>query len=223
LSTAVNTLSNLYPEAAASLYETPTGSQQADTPMPIRFTNVDTIMAAAGSAPEIPQSITEITQLLRQRHRTKDGDPEDFQIRDMTEISKVFSSTSDRMTSLLLYVALISLIVGGVGIMNIMLVSVTERTKEIGLRMAVGARDLDILEQFLIEAVLLCILGGIVGILMGEFSSWFVRRFAGLPTLTSVWAIVISFIVSAVVGIVFGFYPAWKASRLDPIDALRYE
>ncbi len=223
ISTAVNTLSNLYPETSGSLYDTLSDVQQADTPLPIRFTNVDTIMAAAGSTDEIPDAISEITQLLRQRHRTKDGAPEDFQIRDMTEISKVFSSTSDRMTSLLLYVALISLVVGGVGIMNIMLVSVTERTKEIGLRMAVGARAFDILEQFLIEAVLLCLIGGIVGIMLGELSSWIVRHTTAMPTQTSVWAMVISVIVSGVVGFVFGMYPAWKASRLDPIDALRYE
>jgi len=223
ISTAINTLSNLYPESSASLYDAPSSAQAADYPDPIRFTNVDTIMAAAGSADEIPDAISEITQLLRQRHRAKDTDPEDFQVRDMTEISKVFSSTSDRMTSLLLYVALISLIVGGVGIMNIMLVSVTERTKEIGLRMAVGARAFDILEQFLIEAVLLCLIGGIVGIVLGELSSWIVRHTTAMPTQTSVWAMVISVIVSGLVGFVFGMYPAWKASRLDPIDALRYE
>ena len=222
LSTAVNTLSNVYPPADAGLYNTPTDTQAADTPLPIRFTNVDTIMASASSTQDIPDAISEITHLLRQRHRTKDGASEDFQIRDMTEISKVFSSTSDRMTSLLLYVALISLIVGGVGIMNIMLVSVTERTREIGLRMAVGARSFDILEQFLIEAVLLCVIGGVAGILLGECSSWIIRHL-GMPTQMSIWAIGISFVVSAIVGIVFGFYPAWKASRLDPIDALRYE
>jgi ABC-type antimicrobial peptide transport system permease subunit len=127
------------------------------------------------------------------------------------------------MTNLLLCVALISLMVGGVGIMNIMLVSVTERTREIGLRMAVGARGKDILRQFLAEAVLLCLFGGIVGILLGRGASMVVNSFLHWRTMPSVAAIVAAVVVSVTVGIVFGFYPAWKASRLDPIDALRYE
>ena len=119
--------------------------------------------------------------------------------------------------------ALISLVVGGVGIMNIMLVSVTERTREIGLRMAVGARGWDILRQFLIEAVVLCLAGGAIGILLGRTGSYVVTRLLHWPTEISVAAIVVSVVVSAIVGIIFGFYPAWKASRLDPIEALRYE
>jgi ABC-type antimicrobial peptide transport system permease subunit len=141
----------------------------------------------------------------------------------MTEMTNALSSTSTLMTKLLLAVALISLIVGGVGIMNIMLVSVTERTREIGLRMAVGARAKDILRQFLIEAVVLCLAGGIMGIILGCGGSFLVTYFLHWPTETSVTAIVASVIVSASVGIIFGYYPAWKASRLDPIEALRYE
>jgi len=144
-------------------------------------------------------------------------------IRDMTEMTKTLSSTSDLMGSLLLSVALISLVVGGVGIMNIMLVSVTERTREIGLRMAVGARASNILRQFLVEAVVLCLLGGAMGILMGRTCSFMVQRLLHWPTETSVPAVVAAVFVSASVGIVFGYYPAWKASRLDPIEALRYE
>ena len=127
------------------------------------------------------------------------------------------------MTNLLLAVALISLVVGGVGIMNIMLVSVTERTKEIGLRMAVGARARDILRQFLAEATVLCVVGGFVGLALGRGCALLVKKFLHWPVEPSIEAIVASIAVSAVVGIVFGFYPAWKASRLDPIEALRYE
>jgi ABC-type antimicrobial peptide transport system permease subunit len=141
----------------------------------------------------------------------------------MTEMAKAMSSTADLMTRLLLAVAMISLLVGGVGIMNIMLVSVTERTREIGLRMAVGAEPGDILRQFLIEAVVLCLIGGAVGILIGRGSSLLVRLVLNWPTVISFGAIVSAVLVSATVGIVFGYYPAWKASRLDPIEALRYE
>jgi ABC-type antimicrobial peptide transport system permease subunit len=141
----------------------------------------------------------------------------------MTEITKAMSSTTELITRLLLYVAMISLVVGGVGIMNIMLVSVTERTHEIGLRMAVGAEPNDILQQFLIEAVVLCLLGGIMGIILGRGTSYLVSKVLHWPTAPSVGAIVAAVVVSASVGVIFGFYPAWKGSRLDPIDALRYE
>ncbi len=141
----------------------------------------------------------------------------------MTEMSTALSSTTTLMTNLLLGVALISLVVGGVGIMNIMLVSVTERTREIGLRMAVGARARDILRQFLIEAVMLCLAGGVLGILLGRGSSYLVSAVLKWPTEISVTAIVAAVAVSAAVGITFGYYPAWKGSRLDPIDALHYE
>jgi ABC-type antimicrobial peptide transport system permease subunit len=141
----------------------------------------------------------------------------------MTELGNALSSTSSLMTTLLLIVAAISLVVGGVGIMNIMLVSVTERTREIGLRMAVGARSRDVLVQFLAEAILLCLAGGAIGIALGRLASVVVRSVLNWATAVSIPAIVVSVAVSAVVGIAFGFYPAWKASRLDPIDALRYE
>ena len=149
--------------------------------------------------------------------------PDDFSIRDMTETANALASTTTMMTNLLLCVALISLVVGGVGIMNIMMVSVTERTKEIGLRMAVGARPRDILWQFLVEAVLLCLLGGAVGVLLGRGGSWLVEALLKWRTEPSLPAVFGAVGVSAFVGVLFGFYPAWKASRLDPIEALRYE
>jgi len=191
--------------------------------MPVRFTNVDQITLAAVSGPAMPQAIAQVSQLLRDRHRLRPGVADDFNVRDMTEMSKALSSTTDVMTQLLLVVALISLVVGGVGIMNIMLVSVTERTREIGLRMAVGARARDILRQFLVEAVVLCVAGGTLGIALGIGSSWVVSVLLHWPTESSPGAVVAAFAVSATVGIVFGWYPAWKASRLDPIEALRYE
>jgi ABC-type antimicrobial peptide transport system permease subunit len=160
---------------------------------------------------------------MRERHRIRPGAPDDFRIRDLTELSEALASTSRVMTNLLLCVALISLVVGGVGIMNIMLVSVTERTREIGLRMAVGARPRDILRQFLVEAVVLCLAGGIAGILLGRGVSIMITALLHWLTLPSLPAIVAAVAVSATVGIVFGYYPAWKASRLDPIEALRYE
>jgi ABC-type antimicrobial peptide transport system permease subunit len=141
----------------------------------------------------------------------------------MTEMTRAMSSTTSLMTNLLLCVALISLVVGGVGIMNIMLVSVTERTREIGLRMAVGARARDILRQFLVEAIVLCVLGGALGIVMGRGGSLLVRSKLHWPTELSIGAILAAVIVSVSVGVIFGYYPAWKASRLDPIEALRYE
>jgi ABC-type antimicrobial peptide transport system permease subunit len=225
VSTAVNSTSQLYPttNTQSLLYPQASVNEAADTPQPVRFTNVDQIMARAASELEIKTAIRQITDLLHERHHIRAGQPDDFTIRDMTEMSMALASTSNLMTSLLLGVALISLIVGGVGIMNIMLVSVTERTKEIGLRMAVGARARDILRQFLVEAVVLCLLGGAMGIVFGLGGSFFFRAFLHWPTETSLEAIVASVLVSATVGVVFGYYPAWKASRLDPIEALRYE
>jgi ABC-type antimicrobial peptide transport system permease subunit len=219
----VNTLNQIYPNAQNQLYPIPSASQTANTPLPVRFINVDQILTAGRSTEEIPAAIQQITQLLRERHRIGPGEADDFNIRDMTEMTKALSSTSDMMTKLLLAVALISLLVGGVGIMNIMLVSVTERTREIGLRMAVGAWARDILEQFLSESVILCFCGGAVGILVGRGISMLVTMLLRWPTELSLSAIIAAFAVSVTVGIVFGFYPAWKASRLDPIIALRYE
>ncbi len=222
VSQSVNSLSKLYP-GQPSLYPVPSASQQANTPLPVRFTNVDQILTAARSGAEIPLALRQITQVLRERHRLRPGEPDDFNIRDMTEMSTTMSSASKLMANLLLSVALISLVVGGVGIMNIMLVSVTERTREIGLRMAVGARGRDILRQFLIEAVVMCLAGGAIGIVLGQGVSKLITFLLRWPTETSIAAIVSSVVVSAGVGIIFGFYPAWKAARLDPIEALRYE
>jgi ABC-type antimicrobial peptide transport system permease subunit len=217
-----NTLSNLYP-GRASLYPEPSVTQVADNPLPVRFITVDHVMVAAKTPEQMPVAMQQITRLLRERHRIAPGQPDDFNIRDMTEITRTMSSTTAMMTRLLLCVACISLVVGGIGIMNIMMVSVTERTREIGLRMAVGARARDILRQFLVEAIVLCALGGAFGILAGRGTSLAVRLGLGWPTELSMIAIVAAVAVSVTVGIVFGYYPAMKASRLDPIEALRYE
>jgi ABC-type antimicrobial peptide transport system permease subunit len=222
-SSSVNSLNNLYPGGQQLLYPEQSDIQAADNPMPVRFAYVDHILVTARSTDEIPLAIDQINSLLRERHRIRPGEPEDFRIRDMTEMMEALTSTTTLMTNLLLGVAMISLVVGGVGIMNIMLVSVTERTREIGLRMAVGARARDILWQFLVEAVVLCLVGGSVGILLGHGGSRLVEHFLRWPVETSPSAIAAAVTVSVSVGIVFGFYPAWKASHLDPIDALRYE
>jgi ABC-type antimicrobial peptide transport system permease subunit len=219
---SVNSLNDLYPANTVTVYPAPNAIQQADMPLPVRFTNINQIIASARSG-EMQLAMRQITQLLRQRHRIAGGEDDDFNLRDMTEFNQTLIQINDRMTQLLLFVASISLVVGGVGIMNIMLVSVTERTREIGLRMAVGARGMDILQQFLIEALVLCMAGGLIGIAIGRLTSILLRTFRNIPTETSITAIVISVFVAASVGLVFGFYPAWKASRLDPIEALRYE
>lgn len=220
--TTTTSLSDLYP-GSTSLYPARDSTQTKNSPQHTRFTNVDQIMVKAASTDHIPHAISQITALLHERHRIREGQDDDFNIRNMSEMLKAFSGMSQMMGGLLMIVALISLAVGGVGIMNIMLVSVTERTKEIGLRMAVGARSYHILRQFLIEAIILCLLGGFVGILLGRSASMVVWYFLRWPIEASVPAIIASFAVSATVGVAFGFYPAWKASRLDPIDALRYE
>src|SRR5271169_5859450 len=216
-----NETSQIYPNTQQNLYPVASATEQADTPQPIRFTNVDQILTAARSASQIPSAIRQMNVLLRENHHILPPDPDDFNVRDMTEITKAMSSTTDMITKLLLCVAMISLVVGGVGIMNIMLVSVTERTREIGLRMAVGAEPGDILRQFLSEAVVLCLLGGTMGIILGRSSSYIITKVLHWPTAASVGAIITAVVVAASVGIIFGFYPAWKASRLDPIDALR--
>jgi ABC-type antimicrobial peptide transport system permease subunit len=222
-SSGVNSLNQLYPNSQNSLYPAPSISEQADTPQPVRFVNVDQIMVAARSSAQIPAAIQQITELLRERHHIRPGEASDFNIRDMTELTKTMSSTTSLMTKLLLCVAMISLVVGGVGIMNIMLVSVTERTREIGLRMAVGAEAGDVLRQFLLEAVVLCLIGGVIGIAVGRGSSYLVTLLLHWPTAPSLPAIIAAVAVSAAVGIIFGYYPASKAAKLDPIEALRYE
>jgi macrolide transport system ATP-binding/permease protein len=220
---SANARSQVYPSQQSPLYPPQSAGQAAGTPQLVRFTDLDDVWVAAGAPQNIPLAIRQINTVLRDRHRIQPGAPDDFKIRDYTEISETFAATSRLMTNLLLVVALISLIVGGVSIMNIMLVSVTERTREIGIRMAVGARARDILRQFLIEAVVLCLTGGIVGILLGRGVSVTITALLHWPTLLSLPAIIASVAVSCTVGVVFGFYPAWKASRLDPIEALRYE
>jgi len=177
--TQVNTLNNLYP--SSSLAVLPAASPlKANQPQIVRFPSIDRIYVSARSAEEIPTAIRQITSVLRDRHRLTPKEESDFEVRDMTEFTKALTSTSTLMTNLLLCVALISLVVGGVGIMNIMLVSVTERTREIGLRMAVGARGRDILRQFLIEAILLCLFGGFAGIVFGRGSSMPGQRVSAL-------------------------------------------
>jgi ABC-type antimicrobial peptide transport system permease subunit len=218
----VNTLSQTYP-GGASVYPIPSAMQQADTPQLTRFTTVERILLSARSSERIPAAIRQIEEVLRERHRIRSGMPDDFAIRDMSEMNKAMGRNSELMAGLLLIVSCISLLVGGVGIMNIMMVSVTERTREIGLRMAVGARPRDILWQFLVEAALLCLLGGILGIALGRVGSMVIAAVQNWPTAFSLPAVIGAVGVSVAVGLVFGYYPAWKASRLDPIDALRYE
>jgi putative ABC transport system permease protein len=194
------------------------------------FANVDLIFVSSRSTAQIPNAKEEIKQLLYERHRIRLGDPADFGMLDMTEIAKTLSNITGVMTLLLASIAGISLVVGGVGIMNIMLVSVTERTREIGIRMAVGARGRDILRQFLVEAVVLSSIGGAIGVLLGAGASAGVtmlinRLTSGThwPMVISLKAAVIAMLFAASVGVFFGFYPARKASRLDPIESLRYE
>jgi ABC-type antimicrobial peptide transport system permease subunit len=214
---------SVYPETSVSLYPAASATEAADNPSMTRFANVDQILAGATDVKNIPDAIDQITEVLHERHHIRSGEDDDFTIRDMTEMTNTLTSTSRLMTELLLCVAMISLVVGGVGIMNIMMVSVTERTREIGLRMAVGAKARDILRQFLVEAVVLCLIGGIVGLLFGRLCSILVTTILHWPTQASVGAALAALGVSAAVGIIFGYYPAWKASRLDPIEALRYE
>jgi putative ABC transport system permease protein len=183
-------------------------------------TFVNSIMVQAADKNSITRVQDEITSLLRDRHKSAEPD---FTVRTQLELMQMATSTSRVMSVLLAAIASVSLLVGGIGIMNIMLVSVTERTREIGIRMAVGARGRDILIQFLIEAVTLSALGGLIGIILGMGAAWITSHFTGWPTLTPVLWIGIACVSSAGIGIVSGFYPAWKASRLDPIEALRYE
>ncbi|MDQ6893890.1 MAG: ABC transporter permease [Acidobacteriota bacterium] len=188
-----------------------------------RTTKIDMFMASAASQAAVPQAQAEIEALLRQRHRLQPGQDSDFMIRSQQEIAQTADQTSKQMSALLAAIASISLLVGGIGIMNIMLVSVTERTREIGIRMAIGAKGRDILTQFLIEALTLSIAGGAIGIALGIATSRFLAWKQQWPIVLAPEAILLAFGFAAAIGIFFGFYPARKASRLDPIDALRYE
>jgi len=184
---------------------------------------VGVIMVQAVDGDSVKEAERQVVALLRQRHRIGPGQEDDFSVRNLSEMLALAESATRIMSLLLGGIASVSLVVGGIGIMNIMLVSVTERTREIGIRMAVGARERDILSQFLIEAVLLALTGGAVGIVLGGAGAVLISRFAGWSTVISPSAVVLAFGFSAAVGIFFGFYPARKASRLDPIEALRYE
>ncbi|WP_407557510.1 ABC transporter permease [Winogradskyella sp. 4-2091] len=185
--------------------------------------HLNQIVASAISEDDAPAAVTQVSEILRTEHRLLDNEEDDFSVRSMEELISTFSSTSEMLTILLVAVASISLLIGGIGIMNIMYVSVKERTKEIGLRMAVGGKGSDILMQFLIEAILISITGGILGVLLGLGATVFIEKFLNWPTSVALYSIVISFAVCAVTGIFFGWYPARKASALDPITALRYE
>lgn len=185
--------------------------------------SVGIIMVSAVSKEAIPEAEKQIKELLRQRHKIRPGRDDDFTIRNLSDIATTAEATGRVMTILLASIASVSLIVGGIGIMNIMLVSVTERTREIGIRMAVGARGRDILMQFLVEAVVLAVLGGAIGISLGVSSSKLISNLAGWPVLLSWEAILTSFFFSGAVGIFFGYYPARRAAALNPIEALRYE
>jgi putative ABC transport system permease protein len=189
----------------------------------MRITFVQSIVASAVNAERLPEAQAQITSLLRQRHRIGPDREDDFYIRNLSDIAEAASGSARVMAVLLGSVASISLLVGGIGIMNIMLVSVTERTREIGIRMAVGARRKDIMLQFLVEAVVMAATGGCIGILLGIGSSEILNDWAQWPTHISATIIAIAFFFSGAVGVFFGFYPARKAANLDPIDALRYE
>jgi putative ABC transport system permease protein len=186
----------------------------------IYYTN---IYASAANEAVTDNAVTEMTNTLRDSHRLRSNEDNDFTVRTQQELIATLSSTSGLLTVLLTVVAGISLVISGIGIMNIMYVSVTERTKEIGLRMSIGARGKDILMQFLMEAVLISITGGVIGVLLGFLSTQIVTLTLGWPTIISESSVLLSFVVCAVTGIFFGYYPAQKASRLDPIEALRYE
>jgi putative ABC transport system permease protein len=184
---------------------------------------IQSVVASSVSEDKAPDAVEEITKILRERHQITEAQEDDFNVFSMEEMIATFSSTSEMLTVLLVAIASISLLVGGIGIMNIMYVSVKERTREIGLRMAVGGKNSDILMQFLIEAMLISITGGLIGVSLGLGATLFIEKVLSWPTSVTSYSIVISFVVCAVTGIFFGWYPAQKASTLDPITALRYE
>lgn len=181
------------------------------------------IQASAKDEEQTEATIAELTDILRTQHKLRDDQEDNFTIRSMQELAQMISSTSSMMTILLACVAGISLLVGGIGIMNIMIVSVTERTREIGLRMSIGATGKDIMTQFLIEAVIISVTGGVIGIILGSVSTLMIKLLAHWPVQIDGGSVVLSFLVCTIIGIVFGFYPAAKAAKLDPIEAIRYE
>lgn len=189
----------------------------------LSVTYLQGINASAVTEDMTDLAIEDITTILRENHKLKASDDDNFTIRSQQEMAEMMNSTSDTMTVLLLVVACISLVVGGIGIMNIMYVSVTERTKEIGLRMSVGARGIDILNQFLIESVLLSVTGGLIGVIVGVGAAVGINVFAHWPIQIQPWSVLLSFAVCSATGIFFGWYPAKKAASLDPIEAIRYE
>jgi len=184
---------------------------------------VNNILASARSEGDMENAKEQVTEILRLQHKLSPDDEDDFTVRSQADIANVFGSISKVLTILLASIASISLLVGGIGIMNIMLVSVTERTREIGIRMAVGAKSRDVLFQFMIESVFISFIGGLIGILFGILVSQLVARFGGWPVVITASSVLLSFAFSAIVGIFFGWYPARKAAGLNPIDALRYE
>ena len=181
------------------------------------------IFASALTEDMTDEAVDEITTILRREHKLKETDDDDFTIRTQQELSSMLNTTTDLMTTLLACIAGISLVVGGIGIMNIMYVSVTERTREIGLRMSVGARGIDILSQFLIESILISITGGLIGVILGCGASFVIKTVAHWPVFIQPWSVLLSFAVCTLTGVFFGWYPAKKAADLDPIEALRYE
>ena len=187
------------------------------------ITHLQGITCSALKEEYTDQAIDEITEILRRNHKLKESDDDDFTIRSQQELSTMLTSTTDMMTVLLAAVAGISLLVGGIGIMNIMYVSVTERTREIGLRMSIGAKGIDILAQFLIESILISVTGGLIGVVLGVGAALVVNAVAHFPIYIQPWSVVLSFAVCTVTGVFFGWYPAKKAAQLDPIEAIRYE
>jgi putative ABC transport system permease protein len=184
---------------------------------------VRNIMVQAQSAAVMPQAEKEMNQLLRQRHRIREGADDDFTVRNLAALAKTAAQTAQLMSMLLGAIASISLVVGGVGIMNIMLVSVTERTREIGIRMAIGARRSDILTQFLLEAISISVAGCLIGVVLGVGAALLVNNLTQTPVVITLGSILLGFAVATVVGVFFGYYPAHKAARLRPIEALRYQ
>ena len=189
----------------------------------LAITHLQEIVCSALAEEYTEQAIEEITSILRDNHRLKPADEDDFSIRSQQELSSMMTSTTDMMTVLLAAVAGISLLVGGIGIMNIMYVSVTERTREIGLRMSIGAKGRDILAQFLIESILISVTGGLIGVVFGIGAAFLVNILASYPIYIQPWSVILSFAVCTVTGVFFGWYPARKAAGLDPIEAIRYE